>query len=276
LVLALALGAGIPTIANAQSAVTTSGEAAQYRVDMHIEQEGETFVMRKYVDGVRSRIEMDFDGEQMVTIQLGDAEGTTYTLMPAEKRAMKLSMAAMPAVPHPVAPDPVAPDSVASDPGAAAGQTDGGLSFIATETLAGKPADKYQVQMPDSVGFMWVDPATQLPVRMEAGGSTVEMRNYDFSPPAPELFQVPRGYEVMDMSDMMRSFSASGMVTGAVANSIGTQLGSQFGSNIGAGIGAGIGGALGGPIGAMVGRFVGERIGKAVGRKAGTAVAKPF
>jgi hypothetical protein len=122
--------------------------------------------------------------------------------------------------------------------------------------------------MPDSDGFIWVDSSTELPIRMEEGGSRVDMRNYEFTTPAPELFQVPKGYEIMDLDQMMKSFSAARMVTGGLASGYAARAGESAGGSVG----AGIGGALGGPIGAMVGQFIGKKIGKAVAQKAAGAV----
>jgi hypothetical protein len=252
-----------------------NGEPAHFSVNMQIEQEGERMVMRRYVDGPRSRMEMDVDGEQVVTIQLGDADGTTYTLMPGEERAMKFRMATMQAQVQ--LPNSVEPPAPQPDPGASAAQPDEGApTLVGTETINGRAAEKYQLQMPEGSGFIWVDAATQLPLRMEAAGTRVEMSDYDFSKPAPELFEIPKEYEIVDMNEMMRSMNLSRIVAGGIVGSVGSQVGGQLAGNVGGSIGAGIGGALGGPIGAMVGRFLGERIGRSLGQKAGKAVAKPF
>jgi hypothetical protein len=224
---------------------------------MQIEQNGERMVMRRYVDGSRSRVEIDNDGETLVVIEAGDAARTTYTIVPSMKRVMKSTQpqdaTSMPAPPGGSAQAPVAANE--------------GLELVGTETIDGRPTEKYRVKMPDSEGFIWVDPASQLPIRMEAGDSRVDMRNYDFTKPAPELFQIPKGYEVMDLNQMMKGFGAR-MVVGGLAGG----YASQAGGNLGGNIGAGIGGAFGGPLGSMIGRFVGQKIGSALGGKAAGAI----
>jgi hypothetical protein len=145
------------------------------------------------------------------------------------------------------------------------------MELVGTDIIDGKPAQKYAVRMGDGTGFVWLDASTELPVRMEADGMRVEMRDYDFSPPAPELFELPKGYEVVDLNQMMRSFSPGRMAIGGVAGA----LGGQLGGDAGGGIGATIGGAFGGPLGSMVGRFIGQRIGRALGRRGATAAVSP-
>jgi hypothetical protein len=240
------------------AAVSQSTTApAAYRVDMVVDSEGERLVMRRYVDGNRTRTEFDSDGETFVTIEAGDAARTTYTIVPSMKRVIKSTL------PPDAGPAPV--------PASAETMPDGahdGLDHVGTETVDGRPAEKYRVNMPDGDGFLWIDPSTDLPVRMEAGGSRVDMRNYDFSQPAPALFEIPKDYEVMDLDAMMKGLSPARMVAGGLAGA----YAAQAGGNLGGSLGAGIGSAFGGPLGSMVGRFLGQKVGRALGQKAATAV----
>jgi hypothetical protein len=246
----------------AQRAAPGAGtETAPYRVDMHFEQDGQRHVMRHYVDGNRSRMEMELDGEKIVTIELGDADHTTYTVMASQKQVMKFSASA------------ASTGHAAEGAHAAAspGDDEPPMELVGTDIIDGKPAQKYAVRMGGGTSFVWLDASTELPVRMEADGMRVEMKDYDFSPPAPELFELPKGYEVVDLNQMMRSFSPGRMAIGGVAGALGDQLGSDAGG----GIGATIGGAFGGPLGSMVGRFIGQRIGRALGRRGATAAVSP-
>jgi hypothetical protein len=246
----------LTVLLTAASHGAAQSERAHFRVDMHVEQNGERLVMRRYVDGARSRMEIDADGEQFVVIEVGDANRTTYTLMPSIKRAMKSSL-----------PPPAARSSEA---GPLESEPDGVMELVGTEAIGGRAIEKYRVGMPESDGFVWIDPANQLPVRMEAGGSRVEMRNYDFSRLPAELFDVPKGYEIVDMNQMMKHFGPGRLIAGGAAGSVGGHVGGEIAGNIG----AGIGGAFGGPVGAMVGRYLGQRVGRQVGQKAGSAAVK--
>jgi outer membrane lipoprotein-sorting protein len=261
-ILAAALAFGVAVPSEALNGATRRGqtpEPTHYKVDMQIEQGGERMVMRRYVDGTRSRTEFDNDGETYVVIEAGDTARTTYTIVPSMKRVMKSTL------PQDATATPAPAVSSTAAPGAA----DDGLELVGTEMIDGRSAEKYRLKMPDSEGFIWIDPSNQLPVRMEAGGSRVDMRNYDFSKPAPELFQVPKGYEVMDLDQMrVASFNAARMVAGGMAGGYAAQAGGNLGGNLG----AGIGGAVGGPIGSMIGRFLGQKLGKSLGHKAAGAV----
>ena len=260
-VVAFACGTVPVSVAASGSRTQTTqarAEPTQYKVEMHVEEGGERMVMRRYVDGNRSRMEIDNDGETYVVIEAGDAARTTYTIVPSMKRVMKSTL------PQDAAPGPT---PWAGSATASPETPDENLELVGTETIDGRSTEKYRVKIPDSDGFIWVDPATQLPIRMEAGGARVDMRNYEFSNLAPELFELPKGYEVMDL-DQMRSFSAARMVAGGLASGYAVQASGNLGGNLG----AGIGGAVGGPIGSMLGRFLGQKIGSAVGKKAVGAV----
>jgi hypothetical protein len=241
-------------------------DVASYRVDMEFVEDGERVTMRRYIDGPRSRIETVLDGETFITIELGDAAGTTYVLMPEQKQAMKMTAAG---TGRPVAPAPAAADSPSGDPAAG----DLPLELVATETIDGKAARKYRVRTAEGDGFVWLDVERELPLRMESGGQTIDMKNYDFAPQPPELFQVPKGYEVTDLDQMMRSAGISGMALRGAVGAAGAQAGAAAGGGFGASVGASLGGAVGGPIGAMIGGFLGQSLGKKAGQKAGAAAA---
>ena len=232
-----------------------------YRVDMEYVLDGERVTMRRYIDGTRSRMETTIDGETFITIELGDAAGTTYVLMPEERRAMKMTRAGQNA----------ANDAPGASPATAANVPP--MELVGNETVDGKSARKYRVQTPEGEGFVWLDVDREVPLRMESAGMRIDMKNYDFSPLAPELFLVPRGYEVMDVDQMMRSASLGSMALRGAAGAAGARGGAAAGSQLGAAAGASIGGALGGPIGSMIGSFLGQQFGKKAGQKVGAAAA---
>lgn len=246
-----------------RTARSVDANTDQFAVDMTVEQDGQRHTWRRYVSGTRTRMEVEFDGQKFITVELGDAAGTTYTLMPGDKRAMKMTMAAT-ATPGRGRETPPVP------PAASNGVDDmPPMELLGAESINGKRAQKYLVKMAEGDGFIWLEDGTELPLRMQSGGTTVEMTHYDFTTPGPELFQVPKGYEVMDMDRMMRSMSAGGlMARGALGMATG-RLGAAAGGSLGGAAGAAIGSAFGGPIGAMVGQFLGNHFGKKAGQKVG-------
>lgn len=287
--------------ANPPVASDADDASAHFRVDMHAERDGQRYVMRRYVDGPRSRMEAEVDGQKMVIIDLGDAQGTTYMLMPTMKRAMKSSTASL-----------QANSGGGNDGTPTPEQAEAAVELLGTERLGGKTAEKYRVTMPEGTGLMWIEASTQLPLRMEAEGMAVEMKDYNFSRPSRELFEVPKGYDLLDMDQMLKSAGGVGganvgslqsLVAGMVGGQAGAMggmpgglggmpglsgmaglgmagglggmtggLGGRLGGQFGGQLGAGIGGALGGPIGAMVGRYLGRRIGQKLGQRAGRAL----
>ena len=84
----------------------------------------------------------------------------------------------------------------------------GGLQshrLIGEETIDGKPAKKYEVVL--STGsetqtvYQWMVKGVAVPARMQAqdGSWTVEYKNVDMRAQPAELFEVPAGYQKMDM-----------------------------------------------------------------------------
>jgi len=118
---------------------------------------------------------------------------------------------------------------------------------------------------------MWVDPENNLPLRMEAQDMKVDFKNYQFGPQPKDAFEVPKGYAVTDMDEMMAKMpksAAAGMAQGMAANMMG-----GMGAGLGGGLGGTLGGMLGGPIGSMVGNFVGQKIGQKIGSTVGQKAA---
>jgi hypothetical protein len=138
---------------------------------------------------------------------------------------------------------------------------------------------KYRVSTPEGAGLIWIETATELPLRMEADGLVLEMKDYDFSLQPAELFEVPKKYELLDMDKVMKSLGpgGAGMMKGMGGGMPGLEgmageAGGQMGAGLGGSLGAGLGASVGGPVGSMIGQYLGQRIGQAVGRRAGTAV----
>lgn len=211
--------------ANPPVASDADDASAHFRVDMHAERDGQRYVMRRYVDGPRSRMEAEVDGQKMVIIDLGDAQGTTYMLMPTMKRAMKSSTASL-----------QANSGGGNDGTPTPEQAEAAVELLGTERLGGKTAEKYRVTMPEGTGLMWIEASTQLPLRMEAEGMAVEMKDYNFSRPSRELFEVPKGYDLLDMDQMLKS---AGGVGGANVGSLQSLVAGMVGGQAGDGRHAG-------------------------------------
>jgi hypothetical protein len=256
-------------------------EAPTFSVDMTIQAQGQTFTMRRTVDHEKTRMDMKAEGMEVTQIQLGDEAGTSYLIMKDQKQVMKQTRKGLESMTeghkleelNTAGPEPILGKPEASQ-----------IESLGTDTIDGQPAIKYRVHYGEDSGLMWVGAGNNLPVRMEAQGSIVEFKNYDFSPPPRSAFEIPKGYQVMDMDEMIAKMKSSGMggagnlgmlmggATGMGKGMAGSMAGS-FAGGIGGGLGASLGGMVGGPIGSMVGQYVGQKIGQKIGNKVGSAAA---
>ena len=251
-----------------------------FSVDMIIQSDGQTLTMRRTIDHEKVRMDMKAEGMEMTQIQLGDEAGTTYMIMKDQKQVMKQTRKGLEAMMQ----GHTVEELQAANGTQPIGPTDASqIDSLGTDTIDGRPAIKYRVHYGDETGTMWVDAENNLPLRMESMGSTVEFKNYDFSPPAKSAFEIPKGYQVMDMDEMMAKMKSSGMGGGNLGMLMGGATGmgkgmagnlaGNFAGGIGSGFGASLGAMVGGPIGAMVGQYVGQKIGQKIGSKVGTAAA---
>jgi hypothetical protein len=251
----------------AQAGAKSAPEQPVFSVDMVMTANGETYTIRRTVDHEKTRMDMSMKGMESTQILLGDAKGTMYTLMPKEKKAMKQSNAMLGQQVAGHEPD-AAEEKTPSD------QPQGQVERIGQEEIDGHLADKYKITYEQGSGLMWIDAATNLPLRMESQGSVVQFKNYDFSPKPATLFEIPKGYEVTDMDEMMAKMpKGMGGMIGGMGKGMASGMAGNLAGGMGANLGAGIGGAMGGPIGAMVGQYVGQKIGQKVGQKVGAAAA---
>jgi outer membrane lipoprotein-sorting protein len=242
-------------------AAIATGEPARFSVDMVMTREGETYTIRRAVDGPKSRMDFSADGQQMSQILLGDDAGTTYMLMPSEKRAIKQSLAAsQKQVPGKKLEEKAEPEA------------QGRVELLGRETVDGRPADKYRVVTGEGSGLMWIDAERNLPLRMEAEGAVVQFKNYEFGPQKPELFLPPKGWEVMDMDEMMKGMPQGMPGMGGMVPGMTKGVAGAYGGGMGGVMGEALGGALGGPVGSMIGQYVGQRVGSKIGESAAGAV----
>jgi outer membrane lipoprotein-sorting protein len=268
--LARAAGAAQAPAAKATATATATatlhaGEPARpssFSVEMVVQKDGQSFTIKRTVDGGKSRMDMSGQGHDMSMIQLDDDKRTMYTVSPERKMVIKQSMAAQMErmgkkggnSAAEAAPKPDAQAESAAD-------ASNNIEYLGKETLDGKETEKYKVDYADGSGTMWLDAQTNYPLRMESQGATVEFKNYRFGPQPAGTFQPPAGWEVKDFDAMMAGMPKN-MMGGMASNMAG-----QMGGGLGGSLGSSLGGALGGPLGAMAGQFVGQKIGQSLGHK---------
>jgi hypothetical protein len=245
-----------------------------FSVDLVVQSPEANLVMKRFVDQGHVRTEMAMQGQDMVTIETGDEKGTMYTVMPKEKRAIKQSRESIAAM----AGDAAAPEARAT--GAGAGPpADMKIEDLGDETRDGRAVKKLRLTVPEGAALAWFDKATGAPVRMESNvegkPTSIEWKNLVVAPQPAKLFEVPKGYEVTDMDEMMAKMKSMGGMGGALKGAMGGMaqgFGQNMGASFGSGLGGSLGGALGGPLGAVAGQYLGGKIGGAIGKKAAGAV----
>jgi hypothetical protein len=245
-------------------------------------------VMKRHVDGARIRTDIDASGTDVQMIELGDAAGTTYMVMPKEKQVMKQSRTAL----MEQAKKLPAVRKQLEESESAAPTPESKVEYVGKETLEGRVLDKYKATYAEGTATAWLDPATKAPVRMESADATLEWKNFKAEPQSPALFEIPKGYQVMDMDEMMKQArdmkmpggmgSMAGMAgmggmggmpgMGGGLNGMAGRAGENFGSQMGSNLGTTLGASFGGPLGAMAGGYLGGKIGGMIGRKAATAI----
>jgi outer membrane lipoprotein-sorting protein len=250
------------------SPVPATGQPASFSVEMHMVSDGQDVVMKRTIDGPKTRMDMSGKGMNQTIIMLGDEKQTMLMIDPAGKRAMKMSSKeAMDRLKNAPAPAGKVPE-----PEGQASPSDGHVTLIGKDTIDGKQVDKYDVDYGDKgKGTMWVDPENNLPLRMEAQDTKIDFKNYQFGPQPKDAFEVPKGYAVTDMDEMMAKMPKNAGATMAQGMA-GSMMGSM-GASMGGGLGGGLGGMLGGPIGSMIGSFVGQKIGQKIGSSVGQKAA---
>jgi len=246
---------------------------AAYSEDLVVESEKGSMTMRRSVDHQKIRTEMSSQAQQMILIETGDEKGTFYMLMPEQKKAMKRSLqGSKEAATKTKMPKQSAPDASASTP-------ETKVEDLGEETIEGAAARKVRfLGGGDVVG--WFDKGTGAPIRMESRAdgekSTLEWKNRKVEPQPAELFQVPHGYEVTDMDEMMKQMGSMGGMgmggVGGMAKGMAGGMAQGMGSNMGGSLGGMIGGSLGGPLGAAAGQFIGGKVGGMLGKKAANAI----
>ena len=245
---------------------------AAYREDLVVSGKQGDMTMKRFVDHGKIRTEMSTDGNDFVMLETGDPSGTMYMIMPEQKTAMKQSRDAMNKA--------GAKLPKKEEPGASAPPADIKVEDLGEDKLDGVAVKKLRMVAEGGDVLGWFDKTTGAPVRMESvfqgEKSTIEWKNRKPGPQSEELFQVPKGYAVTDMDEMMKKMGGmggmGGMGVGGMAKGMAGGMVQGMGSNLGGSLGGMIGGSLGGPLGSIAGQFIGGKIGGMLGKKAANAI----
>jgi hypothetical protein len=150
---------------------------------------GAAIQSKTYVDGDKMRSNVSMNGMDMAIIVRKD-EKKIYQVMESQKMVMVSDFN---------------PDKYPGGSAASFGP-EGKFTLIGPDTVDGVLCTKYLVT-PDKtkqVFFFWLDTAQKVPVEMAAadGSLVVKWKNFVAGPQDASLFEVPAGYQTMDMQGM--------------------------------------------------------------------------
>jgi hypothetical protein len=144
---------------------------------------------------------MDMQGERQVAIITHFTSQTVDMMMPQQHMYMEFKAGANPMHRGPDTSDmkPYDPKNpCASDP-------DLTCKEIGTETVNGRTTDHWQMTHKDgTVSNVWIDQSLHFPIKSVTEDSTWNLTNIKEGEPDASLFQIPAGYQKMDMGGMMR------------------------------------------------------------------------
>lgn len=159
----------------------------------------ETLVGKRYVDGLKMRMELLKKGKQGVAIIRQDKQ-VIWTLIPNQKRYLEM---------------PLDPEKVKEMAGIFAGKTE--REELGRKNLRGYKCIKYRIRHQDPVSgkhltaIVWLAEELGANIRIEDGdGSLIDLRNIEIGRQPDSLFEVPPGYQRIDFTKMAGGFSHAG------------------------------------------------------------------
>lgn len=173
---------------------------AQFRAKMHFISMGKDHVFTVYSSDAGYRYEFNEDGQEgVIIVKQGSPE--IVILMPQQKMAMKSSTTDKMSMGN----DPVASYKYYQDQGT--------VKIEGEETVNGIKCTRsglWNKENPNQKMFtVWTAEKYDFPIKMinhidgSADGSVMELKDIESWTPTAESYEIPQGYQVMDMPDMM-------------------------------------------------------------------------
>lgn len=176
----------------------------QFSADMKVSGRGGPDMNGKlYFGGQKTRLEMNGSGRDVIMI--ADAtKKVSYMVMPQQHMYFEMSTAAGPMRGR----GPRMPDAKPLDPtNPCAAEPDMTCKKVGTETVNGRSCDKWEFTGktdPSKNHTAWIDQKLHFPIKnIGAAGEVWELQNLKERPQEASLFEVPSGYQKMDMGGMM-------------------------------------------------------------------------
>jgi len=172
----------------------------QFSADTQTSTNGAVVMSGKlYFGGKKVRVDVNGAGHSNEMI-MDMATQTTYMVMPQQKIYMEISSAG-----QGYGRGPRMSDLKAYDPNnPCAGQQGMTCKKLGTETVNGRTCDKWEFSGEHGSRIAWIDQKLHFPVKTVEGDTVVEMKNIKEGSQEASLFEIPSGYQKMDMGNMMR------------------------------------------------------------------------
>lgn len=150
--------------------------ASQYSATIVATNGGQSKTSKQYMDHGKMRTEMNQGGQTVISIVRPDKK-VIWNLLVAQKMYMEI------------------PISGPARTGAAALPPDATYAKVGSETVEGKPTDKYRIDVKGKpVGFVWLAGQNIAKYQTADGATTVIFRDFKAGPQPAALFELPAGY----------------------------------------------------------------------------------
>lgn len=158
-----------------------------------------------YSDGKgQMRIDMKMRGHESTSI-VDSKKQVIYNLMPQQQMYMEMRLDQMNARGQ----NRVGIRAYdASNP--CANQADYTCEKVGGESVNGRPCDKWEFtsQRNNEKHWVWIDEKNHIPIKtVTQDGTSIELKNIQEGPQPASLFQIPSGYQKLDMSEMMKGMA---------------------------------------------------------------------
>lgn len=171
---------------------------AAYSVETETTANGTKSAMKMFVDGDKTRSEIDANGMQMISIIRKDKK-MSYSLMPAQKMVMDNPLQDAPAAAAPAGAEPV-------------------WEKIGSEKVNGQDCTVYTVKSGGTVTTYYLG-SDKLPVRLKTDAMTMDYKNFKAGAQDAALFEVPAGYTKPGEAPAAGSDNSGASASNASSNS---------------------------------------------------------
>lgn len=188
--LLLIILAGLPLLAQVPSSFSSDMKFASPK--------GTSGTGKLYFAGQKVRMEMIAQGHNSIMISDRSLK-IAYIVMPQQKMYMEMSTdrPGPQRGPNWQAYDAASPCKTLSNTT---------CEKIGTEVVDGRMCNKWKFTGSSSSSTVWIDQKNGIPIRtLTSDGTTMELTNIKEGPQSASLFEVPAGYQKMDMGNMMRN-----------------------------------------------------------------------